>query len=85
MTHQIECGLFKRKGKAVTNFKATLPAPQSDLAKQTLKDPYNFDFLTIREKHDEKELENALVEQIIKFKSAIPSIEEIEAELENLE
>lgn len=67
LTHQIEGGLFKRKGKAVTNFKATLPAPQSDLAKQTLKDPYNFDFLTIREKHDEKELENALVEQIIKF------------------
>lgn len=67
LTHQIEGGLFKREGKAVTNFKATLPAPQSDLAKQTLKDPYNFDFLTIREKHDEKELENALVEQIIKF------------------
>ncbi len=67
LTHQIEGGFFKRKGKAVTNFKATLPAPQSDLAKQTLKDPYNFDFLTIREKHDEKELENALVEQIIKF------------------
>lgn len=67
LTHQIEGGLFGCEGKALTNFKATLPKPQSDLALQTIKDPYNFDFLTIREKHNEKELENALVEQIAKF------------------
>jgi len=67
LTHQIEGGLFKREGKAVTNFETTLPKPQSDLAMQTIKDPYNFDFLTIRDKHDEKELEDALVGQVTKF------------------
>jgi predicted nuclease of restriction endonuclease-like (RecB) superfamily len=44
---QIESGLFLRQGKAITNFHATLPPPQSDLAQQILKDPYNFDFLTL--------------------------------------
>ena len=67
LTHQIEGGLFKREGKAITNFETTLPKPQSDLAMQTIKDPYNFDFLTIRDKHDEKELEDALVGQVTKF------------------
>jgi len=64
LTHHIERNLFKREGKAVTNFEATLPAPQSDLARETLKDPYNFDFLTLTEKHNEKELENALVNHV---------------------
>lgn len=67
LTHHIESDLFKRKGKAITNFKVTLPAPQSDLAKETLKDPYNFDFLTITEKHNEKELEDALINHVTKF------------------
>lgn len=67
LTHQIESGLYGREGKAITNFKATLPLPQSDLARQTLKDPYSFDFLTLREKHDEKELEDALINQIAGF------------------
>ena len=67
LSHHIESNLFKRKGKAITNFKATLPKPQSDLARETLKDPYNFDFLTITEKHDERELENALVNHVTKF------------------
>ncbi len=67
LTHHIETDLFKREGKAITNFMATLPAPQSDLAKEILKDPYNFDFLTLTEKHNEKELENALVKDITKF------------------
>ncbi len=67
LTHQMEGDLFNREGKAITNFETTLPRPQSDLAIQTIKDPYNFDFLTIREKHDEKELEHALVEQVTKF------------------
>ena len=67
LTHQIEGNLFGREGKALTNFSASLPAPQSDLARQTLKDPYIFDFLAIREKHDEKELEDALVSQVTKF------------------
>jgi len=43
LTHQIESGLWQREGKAINNFCQTLPAPQSDLAKQTLKDPYVFD------------------------------------------
>ena len=67
MTHHIESDLFKREGKAVTNFEATLPAPQSDLAREILKDPYNFDFLTLTKKHNEKDLENALVNHVTKF------------------
>jgi len=51
LTHHIESDLFKREGKAITNFKATLPEPQSDLARETLKDPYNFDFLTLTDKY----------------------------------
>jgi predicted nuclease of restriction endonuclease-like (RecB) superfamily len=47
LTHQIETQLHRREGKAITNFAAALPAPQSDLAHQTLKDPYIFDFLTM--------------------------------------
>ena len=67
LTHQIESGLYQRDGKAVTNFEQTLPAPQSDLAGQMLKDPYCFDFLMLREKHDEKELEDALCDHLTQF------------------
>ena len=67
LTHHIESRLYQREGKAITNFKATLPAPQSDLARQILKDPYNFDFLLLRKKHDEKELEDALIEHVTRF------------------
>lgn len=52
LTHQLESGLYAREGKAITNFITTLPEPQSDLARQTLKDPYNFDFLMLRETTD---------------------------------
>jgi len=47
LVHQIESGLYRRQGKALTNFDRTLPAPQSELAQQILKDPYSFDFLTL--------------------------------------
>lgn len=67
LEHQIDASLYERQGKAVTNFQVKLPEPQSDLAEQTLKDPYNFDFLSLREKYDEKELEDALVNQITQF------------------
>ncbi len=67
LVHQIESGLFMRKGAAVTNFDATLPQPQSDLAKELLKDPYKFDFLSLGEKYLEKDVENSLVEHITKF------------------
>ncbi len=67
LTHHIESRLYQREGKADTNFKATLPAPQSDLGLEILKDPYNFDFLVLRKKHDEKELEDALIEHVTRF------------------
>ena len=64
---QVESGLFHRQGKAVTNFEATLPNPQSDLAHQLLKDPYNFDFLTLGDDAHERELERGLLEHIRSF------------------
>jgi predicted nuclease of restriction endonuclease-like (RecB) superfamily len=67
LVHQIESGLYHRQGKAVTNFDRTLPKPQSELAQQLLKDPYNFDFLTLGEEAQERDLEKALIEQIRKF------------------
>ncbi|MHB1033071.1 MAG: PDDEXK nuclease domain-containing protein [Pirellulales bacterium] len=67
LTVQIESGLYGRQGKAVTNFEARLPAPQSDLAQQSLKDPYLFDFLTLYEDAVERDLETGLVDHIQKF------------------
>jgi predicted nuclease of restriction endonuclease-like (RecB) superfamily len=67
MEHWIGSDLCHRQGKAVTNFQATMPAAQSELAQQILKDPYNFDFLTLREKALEKELEEGLLEKITRF------------------
>lgn len=64
---QIEAGLYRRQGKAITNFTKTLPAPQSDLAQQLLKDPYNFDFLMLSKDAGERDLENGLVAHIQKF------------------
>jgi predicted nuclease of restriction endonuclease-like (RecB) superfamily len=64
---QIESGLYGRKGKAVTNFDRTLPAPQSDLAQQLLKDPYNFDFLTLDSEARERDLERELLTHIRQF------------------
>ena len=67
LTHHIETQLHKREGKAVTNFQNTLPPVQSDLASQTLKDPYNFDFLTLRSDAHERDLEQGLLDHIQKF------------------
>jgi predicted nuclease of restriction endonuclease-like (RecB) superfamily len=64
---QIESNLYSRQGKAITNFAATLPPPQSDLAQQTLKDPYLFDFLTLDEEAHERDLEGGLVGHVQKF------------------
>src|SRR5712672_2970145 len=58
---QIESGLYRRQGKAVTNFQATLPKTQSDLAQQLIKDPYNFDFLTLTTEAQERDLERGLL------------------------
>lgn len=67
LTIWIENDLYHREGKAITNFKAALPASQSDLAQQSLKDPYVFDFLTLHKEHLEKDLEDGLVAHIQKF------------------
>lgn len=66
LTSWIENNLYRREGRAITNFKAVLPPPQSDLAQQTTKDPYIFDFLTLHGGHLEKELEEGLVQNIQK-------------------
>ncbi len=63
----LDTDLYERQGKAVTNFALTLPAEQSDLAQAMTKDPYRFDFLTLREKYDEKELKDALINKAEKF------------------
>ena len=59
--------LHERQGKAVTNFAARLPAPTSALAQETLKDPYLFDFLSLGEDVQEREIENALMQHITRF------------------
>jgi predicted nuclease of restriction endonuclease-like (RecB) superfamily len=64
---QIESGLYRRQGKAVTNFQTTLPKPLSDLAQQLIKDPYNFDFLTLRSEAQERDLERGLLEHLRQF------------------
>lgn len=66
LTVWIENDLYRREGKAITNFKAVLPAPQSDLAQQSTKDPYIFGFISLHKEHLEKELEEALVHSIQK-------------------
>ncbi|MFN0037411.1 MAG: DUF1016 N-terminal domain-containing protein [Saprospiraceae bacterium] len=57
LRHQMKQNLYERQGKAITNFEWTLPKPQSDLAHDTLKNPYNFDFLNIGEEAQEREVE----------------------------
>lgn len=64
---QIKSDLYNRQGKAVSNFKYTLPEPLSDLAQQTLKDPYVFDFITLTEGYKEKDIEKQLVQHITQF------------------
>lgn len=63
----IKTDLFNRDGKSINNFKSTLPKPQSDLAVQTIKDPYVFDFLTFDKPFVERDIENKLIDNIAKF------------------
>lgn len=67
LVHQIESRLAERQGAAISNFSRALPSPQSDLACEILKDPYNFDFLTLGDSAREKELEAGLLEHIRQF------------------
>jgi predicted nuclease of restriction endonuclease-like (RecB) superfamily len=64
---QIESGLYRRQGKALTNFQATLPPAQSDLAQQLIKDPYSFDFLTLGGEARERDLERGLLAHLQQF------------------
>mgnify|MGYP000874460274 FL=1 len=64
---QLKSRLHARAGKAVTNFSRTLPTPQSDLAQQTLKDPYTFDFMAMTEPYNERDVERQLTQHITQF------------------
>jgi predicted nuclease of restriction endonuclease-like (RecB) superfamily len=64
LVHQIEGDVHRRQGRAVTNFQRTLPAPQSELAQELLKDPYNFDFLTLGTEMLERDLERGLIDHL---------------------
>ncbi len=67
LVHWIESDLFERQGKATTNFTRSLPPPQSDLAAELLKDPYNFEFLTLAEDAQERALQEGLLRHIQHF------------------
>lgn len=67
LVQEINAKAHKRHGKVVSNFASVLPAPQSELVLQTLKDPYIFDFLTLTDPFHERELETELVLEIEKF------------------
>lgn len=69
MVYHIESKLYERQhiSDKTTNYKSRLPAVQSDLAQQLLKDPYSFDFLTICKEAQEKDIEKQLVQHITKF------------------
>lgn len=64
LAHQIDGGLYARQGRALTNFARTLPAPQSDLAQELVKDPYSFDFLALGPQMLERDLERGLLEHL---------------------
>ena len=67
LEYQLESNLYGRQGKAITNFSLTLPTPQSDLANEMMKDPYNFAFIRLSEKVRETDLEKSLVQHISQF------------------
>ncbi len=67
LENQIAADLFGTQGAAVTNFSHVLPSPQSQLAKEILKDPYHFEFLSMKERYDEHDLEDALVSNVTQF------------------
>ncbi|MBR3572181.1 MAG: DUF1016 family protein [Bacteroidales bacterium] len=67
LENQIAANLYGSQGAAVNNFASTLPSTQSQLAKELLKDPYHFDFLSMEEEYVEKDLEDALVSKVTQF------------------
>jgi len=77
LTHQIESGLWQREGKAINNFERTLPAIQSDLAQQTLKDPYVFDFLALTKSFNELKTTDFEPEHAGKLNFYIKAVDEL--------
>lgn len=67
LLNHMDSGLYERQGKALSNFASTLPDSQSALVQEVTRDPYQFDFLAIRKDYDEKELKDALVNNISSF------------------
>jgi predicted nuclease of restriction endonuclease-like (RecB) superfamily len=67
LADQVKHSVYERQSKSVTNFVTHLPAPQSALAQEALKDPYIFDFMTLVEPFHERELETSLVAHVEKF------------------
>lgn len=63
----LDTNLYERQGKAVSNFRKTLPAYTGDLAQEITKDPYNFDFVAINKDYNERELKDALTEKVVKL------------------
>jgi predicted nuclease of restriction endonuclease-like (RecB) superfamily len=67
LMRQLESRPYQRSGKTINNFNTTLPGPQADVARETLKNPYNFDFLTLGREAGERDMENALMNQVQRF------------------
>lgn len=67
LENKLAAKLYQTQGKAITNFSSKLPLQQSCLAQQILKDPYDFSFLSMKEQYDERDLENALVDNVTQF------------------
>lgn len=65
--HFLSTNVYEREGKSINNFNVSMPDIEGELASQITRDPYNFDFLTIRKDYDEKELKNALMDNVVKF------------------
>ncbi len=63
----LDTDLYKEEGKAISNFSLTLPKPENDLAQEVTKDPYQFDFLLLSETSSEKQLKDALMDNLQKF------------------
>ncbi len=67
MENYLSANLYERQGKAINNFEVTMPKEESDLTKQITKDPYSFNFLTLDKDFTEKELKDALIDNIQRF------------------
>lgn len=79
---QIRNRLHERQGQAITNFNVRLPAPHSQLADETLKDPYLFDFLGLSDDAHQRDIENALVRALPEtLATSLPTVEDLEHEL----